>query len=307
MTFLLFIVVAVMRVIQVNCNKRTSNLIDTSEKFFHYGAFYQLISALFGLIALCIVGFYGFDGFTIGLSLISAVLFAVELFASLEAVRGGSLVLCNMFSTGGSIFIPCIVGTLFFGDTMTYWHWIGLLVFVAAVYFIASNSEKEQKKLTLKTLLMLVLSMLSNGAIMVLQDLFGERGENVFMFSFLTFAFNAVILAVCFFALVLFFRKKDEAGRVSRKIEPLPKKLYLFGAMLALALFTISNLVTWLNKAYPPVVVFPLSSTISLIITAIVGAIAFKEKITWKKAVGIVLGVASVVVINMDGILTLLF
>ena len=307
MIALLFVVVAVMRVIQVCCNKGSSNLVDKGEKFFHYGAFYQLISALFGLISVFVVGFHGFDWFTILLSLISAVLFAVELFASLEAIRGGSLLLCNMFSTGGSIFIPCIFGMIFFGDKMTYWHWIGLVIFVASVYFIASNSEKEHKPLTLKTLLMLVLGMVSNGAIMIVQDYFAERGENVFMFSFLTFAFNAAILAVCFFAMVLFFRKKNEEGKVSRKIELLPKKLYVFGALLALALFTISNLVTTLNKTYPPVVVFPVSSTISLIITAVVGAVAFQEKITWKKAVGIVLGIASVVVINMDGILTLLF
>lgn len=293
-----FIIIALMRVIQANCNKRTSRAINGGARFFCYGAYYQSLSALFALITLCIAGFYGFDGLTWGLSIVSALLFAVNLFASLNAIKGSPLVLCNMFSTGGSIFIPCIVGIFLFDEPMGIFQWLGLCLFVVAVWFMASGDKKEEKKITLKTLGFLVLDMFANGCVMVVQKSFSAYlpNGNVSAFSFLTFACNAVILGACLLVLQAADRKKN----VSDEKKPLmTKTLYICGALLALALFSINYLVTTLGKNIPSVVLFPVSSAITITITAVVGAVAFKEKITLKKAIGMLLGLSAIVIINV--------
>lgn len=80
-----FTAVAIMRVIQKVCSKKVSGEVG-GKKFFHYGGYYNLMSALFSLVTFAFVGFNGFDLPTVLCALGTAVLMAVELFASIEAV-----------------------------------------------------------------------------------------------------------------------------------------------------------------------------------------------------------------------------
>jgi multidrug transporter EmrE-like cation transporter len=89
----------------------------------------------------------GFDFPTVLCALATAVCLAVELFASLEALKGASLIVNQMFSVG-ALFIPCIVGIFFFDEPMSVWQWLGLLLFIVAMYFMVSPSQKEQKEKT---------------------------------------------------------------------------------------------------------------------------------------------------------------
>ena len=86
--------------------------------------------------------------------------------------------------------------------------------------------------------------------------------------------------------------------RTGRRPQLLSKKLYLFGALLAAAIFTINLLVTVLARTVESVVLFTVSSAMSIIITSVVGAVFFKEKLTLRNIFGIVLGIGAVLIIN---------
>ena len=285
-----------MRVIQKVCSKKASNLLDSSDKFFRYGAYYQGMSAVFALILLCFVGFYGFDLITFLCAFLTAIFFALDLYSGIEAIKGATLGVCNMAAMGG-LFIPCIVGIFLFNEPMSLWQWFGLAIFVASIYFLASDSKATYNKFTKKTLLMLITSFLVNGAVMVVQKYFAilAPGGNVAAYSFLTFGFNAVIMLICFAVLWLKGRKAVEPS----KLEKLPKRLYIYGALLAVAVFAINQLVTTMAQTVPSVILFTVSSAISVIITCIVGATVFKEKITWKNIIGLILGIGSIVIVNV--------
>lgn len=274
-------------------------LIDSRMKFFEYGAYYQFVSAAFSIVTLCIAGFYGLDGVTAICALLSALLFAVELYAGIEALKGGTMVLCSMFAQGG-LFVPCILGIFLFNEPMSIFQWLGLAVFVCSAGLLASGSNESGQKLTWRTVGMLFLSFLSGGFVMVVQKYFAilVPDGNVAMFSFLTFAFNAVILAGAALALFI-FGGKTEDGQRKYAYEKLHKKQYVFGALLGLAVFAINLIVTSMAKKVPSVVLFPVSSAISLAITTTIGAVVYKEKLTLKNVCGVVLGLASVIVINV--------
>lgn len=299
LTVLFFGIIAVMRVVQKVCMKRTSTLVNNGVEFFHYGAFYQLMSAVFAFIFLCFTGFYGFNSVTVLCALVSAVLFVLELFTSLEAIKGSTLTVCNMVATGG-MFIPCIAGIFLFAEPMRTLQWVGLGVFVAAVYFLASGSKETYKKFSLKTLFMLLINFLANGAVMVMQKYFAVSvaGGNVAFYSALTFSFGAVFLYLCMFTLSV-VKRRDAAGERIYKIKPLSKTLVLYGTLLAAALFVINQLVTTMAQTVPSVILFPVSSALSIIITCIVGAVAFHEKLTVKNVVGILLGLGAIVMVNV--------
>lgn len=290
MTVLFFAIIACMRVIQSNCSKRASALIEDRFAFFHYGGYYQLVSAALGFISLCFAGFSGWNAMTLVCAVAMAALFSLDLFSSLQAVKGGTLILLTMFSTGG-LFVPCIVGIFLFDEPMSVFQWLGLAVFFVSVYLLISGSRHAYRGFSVKTFVMLILNLLANGAVMVVQKIFALKvpNGNVSLFSFLSFGLNAIIL----FAVFCILSIKDK-----RKPQLLPKKLYLFGSLLAVAIFTINLLVTELARTVESVILFTISSALSIIITSVVGAVFFREKLTLRNICGIALGIGAVLIIN---------
>ncbi len=296
MVVLYFLLIALMRVVQVFSNKKTSNMINNSKTFFAYGSYYQFMSAVFSVIMLCSVGFYGFDTITVICSLVSALLFAVELFACLEAMKGTKLVICNIFNMGG-LFVPCLLGIFLFSEPMSVWQWVGLAVFILSTALLVSDKDKG-KKMTLKTLIMLIIVFLANGFVMVVQKYFALKvpNGNVAMFSFLTFGFNAVMLFAVYSVLKLIPNKQEEKSPLFKELNG---KLYIYGTILAIALFTINVLVTMLSKTIDSVILFPTSAGITILVTLLVGIIVFNEKLTLKNVIGMTFSLASIIIINL--------
>ena len=301
-----FFVMALMRVVQKICSKKVSNNV-TGKTSFRYGGYYQLLSALFSLIMLAIVGFYGFDWQTMLCAFGTAVFLAIELFTGIEALKGCSLIVSQMFSVG-ALFIPCILGIFLFDEPMSAWQWVGLAVFMVAMYFMVAppKTKKEKQplqKISLKTLLLLILGLFGSGGTMVVQKVFSVLvpGGNVAAFSFLMFAFSAVVLYVAYFLLVITQKKKAAPENLQpkqKKWKPLPKVLLICGVFLAFAVFVINMLVTELGKTVESAILFSVSYAISIVMTILVGSIYYKEKITPKNVIGILLCVGALAMIN---------
>ena len=310
-TIVFFVIIALMRVLQKFCSKQVSNE-ATGNTMFHYGGYYQLLAALFSLITLVIVGFYGFDFLTVVCALATALCIAVELFASIIALRGCTLVVSQMISVGALV-IPCIYGALFLNEPMSVWDWVGLAIFFGSIYFLVAppkTAKKREKgdKISIKTIVALAICFLAGGFTMVFQKVFAIRvpNGNEAMYSFLMFAMNAVILYVAYIvaAIVNKQRSKNRAQispetEKRKTFEPLSKNLLICGALLALALFAVNLLVTSLAKTVPSAILFTVSYAISIFITILVSTLFYKEKLTWLNVVGIVLGLGSIIVINV--------
>lgn len=303
-----FIGIAIGRVAQKICYKQVSNVVK-GETFFHYAGYYYLVAALLSIITLALVGFHGFNLSTVLCALITSICLAIELFSSMKALKSSTLIVNQMFSVG-SMFIPCIVGIFLFNEPMGLWQWIGLVVFAVAIFFMVSNDKKDSKavKISLKTLLLLTIMMLAGGATMVAQKAFGKLvpNGNVAMYSFLMFALNSVIMYVSFLIINVKNKKINEnaneenasSEEPKRKIKILPKLLLVCGFVLALAVFIINLLVTELGKELDSAILFSITYAISIIITILVGSYYYKEKITFKNVIGIVLCIGSILIIN---------
>ena len=314
-----FVIIGAMRVVQKVCSKKVSSQIDGST-YFHYGGYYQLLSAVFSLILLLVVGFQGLkDAATMKLYVAyaagTAVFMAIELFTEIEALKGSSLIVGQMFQAG-ALFIPCLFGNFFIeGQGMGVWQWLGLCVFMVAMYLMISqkrtknedvSEEKSKQKISLKTLIMLILMMLGGGGTMVVQNAFGNlmKDGDTAMYSFLMFAINALVLYICYLVQALFFQKPNaiQAQPQTMKKEPklkfLPKVLLMCGAFLAVALFAINYLVTELTSVVAPSLLFSLSSAIAIIVTMLVGRFVYGEKMSFRNVVGIVLCAGSLAMIS---------
>lgn len=296
-----------MRVIQRVCSKTSSRLVNDNYTFFKYGAAYQLFAAVFALVTAFAVGFYGVNAPTIVCSAISAILFGIDIFCGIEAIKGCSLVVANTFANGGLI-ISVAASYIWFGEDVSAFQIAGLVVFFVSVYLLSvTKKEEKDKKITPKTLVLLIIDLIANGAVMVVQKYFALKveGGNTAVFSLFTFLLCAVIMAVC--AFVVRLRPTDPALSAPEQSEnPQPDKkpflcakLVVCAAALALALFAINYLVTEMGHYVDSVVLFPVSSAISVLITALVGAIAYKEKPNAFGIAGIVLGLVSIILLSV--------
>ena len=309
---LFFVIIGAMRVVQKICSKKVSNEIE-GDTYFHYGGYYQLISAVFSLISLVFYGFYGLNWTMFFYAAGSAVFMAIVIFTEIEALKGSSLIVGQMFDAG-AIFIPCLFGNFFIvGQKMNVWQWVGLVIFMAAMYLMVSQG-KEQKteetegtkrqKISLKTFIMLMLLLLASGGTMVVQNAFGNLVEdgNTAMYSFVMFAINALVLYICYLVKALFFKKTSgtEAveGKKEKTLKPLSKTLLICGAFLAVALFAINLLVTELTSMIKPSLLFSLSYAIAIIVTMLVGRILYKEKMSCRNIVGMGLCVISLAIMT---------
>ena len=79
----------------------------------------------------------------------------------------------------------------------------------------------------------------------------------------------------------------------------IPKKILLCGLALSAAVFIISQVSTIAAGILPPIILFPLSNGGSMIICAVVSAAVFKEKLNLKSVLGLILGIASLVIIKL--------
>lgn len=116
------------------------------------------------------------------------------------------------------------------------------------------------------------------------------------------FALNSLILYIGYFISLLTKKKRKDQELVELKEKEkfvLPKALMICGLVLAFAVFIINILVTELGKSVDSAILFSVSYAISIIIiTILVGAIFYKEKITRKNIVGILLCVVALAMIN---------
>ena len=300
MLMISFLIIALMRVVQAVCNKKASTLVIGKRSFFAYGAFYQLIAAVFSFLYLWKTGFSGWNMATVLLALCSALFLTVNLFADLEAIKGAPLAVCTVFAMGG-LFIPCIVGIFLFNEAMSVIQWLALAVFIVSIYLLSSESTTAKKRLTRKTVLMLVLSCFANGLVMLAQKYFAFRvvDGNVALYSCLTFIMSAWILVCCFFQQSGFLKSGQRVEKEGHLVK-FPKMLLTYGTALAFALFMINLLVTMLAGTLPSVVLYTVSSCMAIMITTLVGFFGFQEKLTVKNLAGLLLGVLSIVLSNIS-------
>ena len=312
-----FGIIGAMRVVQKVCSKKVSDKID-GDTYFHYGGYYQLIAAVLSLVALLYYGFSGFNATMLLCSVGMAAFITLGLFAEIEALKGASLILVQMFAAG-SIVLSALFGHFFLeGQEMNVYQWLGLAAFLVSIYFMVSQDgvkkeeeqdagedvlekalDKPKQKISIKTIIMLVLMFIAEGGMMIVQTVFGTLVEdgNTALFSFVMFAINSLILYICYLVQALFIRKPVQ--QTGKKVKPLPKVLLVCGTFLGIALTVINILATELTAMVPAALLFSISNAIAIIVTMLVGYIVYKEKIGVKNIIGIILCAASLTVVGI--------
>ncbi len=297
MSITLFIVVILlMRLIQSLFNKKSASSLPAGVRpYISYIGVSKLMAAGFALISMLLAD--GFSGINLQMVLIasaSGACLVISSMFSILALNGGTMALSSMCSSAGLI-IPCVLSIFVFDEAMNGVQWVCITVLIAVLVLLMDSSKLVYSRFSPMMLVYLGGAFLSNGFVMFFQKLFGELQPqgNVSAFSFLTFFIPGVALLLWRLALT---RSSGE-----KEAQPLPKMLYVYAAALAFAVFVINQLVTLFTTMMPPAVLFTLVNGSTTVISAIVGAVVYKERITVKSGLGILLGVGCLVAIKAFG------
>lgn len=82
-------------------------------------------------------------------------------------------------------------------------------------------------------------------------------------------------------------------------VNTLPEKLWFYAIILAASVLSINVLITTLSKEIPAIILFPLFNGMGLILTSLMSSIVFKEKLTVISVLGLLAGVAGLVMVNV--------
>ena len=187
-----------------------------------------------------------------------------------------------------SLIIPSIYGILFLNEPTSIALFIGLILLVISLLLVNLEDKTTEKKITLKWGIYVLISFIGNGACSTVQKVqqlkFGGEGKNEFMVI-------ALLVSVTLIAVsALIFERKD----IVVKIKTCPYLYVICGVSNGLV-----NLFVMLLAVYPASIVFPVISASGIILTALIGILFYKERLSSKQIAGICLGIASIVFLNL--------
>lgn len=189
-----------------------------------------------------------------------------------------------------STIITAFSGLLIWHESVSVYKYIGLLFIVVSMY-LSVNTQADQKKKSLKWLLLAVAGMISCALVGLTQKVFQsyEINEQLPTFLVISFLFSTVSSLI-----LSFFAGRNEEKRLFKvifcsKADNIRLLSLLCGAGLYTSLIHIINLK--LVGALPTIMAFPLINGGTLLLTLLSSFVLFREKLTKKQTIGILSGI----------------
>ena len=228
---------------------------------------------------------------------LSGVASAMFVVSWLLSVKSGAYMMVEVFLLLG-VTVPIILCRIFFDEHIGLWQIIGIAILLVAVYIMCTYNTSIKGKMSLASLLLLLLCGISNGLADFSQKWFVRTYPegSVAAFNFYTYVFAAVTLIIAYLA----FRAADGRGENKpRAPHKVIKPIWIYVAVMAVCLFANSYFKTVAAQYLDAVKLYPLNQGGAVILSLLMSSIIFKEKINAKCIIGIVLSFAALLMINL--------
>jgi len=191
------------------------------------------------------------------------------------------------------LLIPLIAGEIFFQEQIKPTQWIGVVILFIAVVIMCSYNNSIKAKLTFSALAVLFISGAASGITDLSQKLFVKNlpDVSVSVFNFYTYVFAGITLSVAF----LLMKPQSDAQSTGDTF----RKVFGYVVVMAICLFLNSYFRTLAAAHLDAVLLYPLSQSAALILSTLMSHFFFKEKITPKCIIGIVITFIGLLIINV--------
>ena len=258
----------------------------------------QAFQALY--VLLCCVVFLAISGFRFPVTAagwLRTVAFAACL--AVSTIGTATSYLCGPMSLSSvinscSVVLPILFGCLVYGETLSGLHILGIVFLLATFLLTGTGSGEGKKEITLKWVLMVLLAFLGNGFGAVVLAVYAKLPETGSNNGFMAFSF--FLSALLLFGYVCFTGRSGGKTR-----QPVRMTIPFFGCagLAALGCFGTNVLIIYLSGVMPASLLHPIYNGSGAILVTLVSCLFFRERMDRKKALILLLGVCSVVFLNL--------
>lgn len=279
------------------CGKRTSGYVREYKDAMFTNFIRMVFCVIISLILLSVRGELSLlkaDRSEILITMLSGVTTSVFVVAWLISVRRGAYMMLDVFLMLG-VTVPLLLSSALFGETIRPNQWIGLAILFVAVMIMCSYNNQIKEKMSVSSLILLIICGVANGLTDFSQKMFVKNSAdgNVAVFNFYTYVFSAAVLLIFYAAAKL----RDKSGSSSET--DVMRRVGLYVLIMSVCLFANSYFKTLAAGILPSAKLYPLNQGASLILSSFMSMIFFKEKMTGKCIIGIILSFIALLVINL--------
>ena len=260
--------------------------------------FSAICAAVAALVLLIWGGFGSASSFTVWFGILFGSVTAIQTIANVSAINCGPMSYTAIF-TSFSVLISALSGMFLFGeDRLEMIQIIGIVLMLTSIV-LSANGKDDGKKVNLKWFVLAFIAFLLTGAIGIMQKIHQSSEYKAEINAFLIIAFIVSAAISTVFALIKLrsSRKNNEGSSLADA-----KKLkYILLAIMAIGgICTAANnkFNLFLSGALPTAIFFPIYNVGILILTTLSAIVIFKERLSLKQWIGVVIGIISVICIR---------
>ena len=281
------------------CGKKTSGFVEKTRDAFLINIIRMILCTVTGIIVVLCSKHASFlipDTTGLLICILSGVSTAFFVAFWLLAIRKSAYMLMDVFLLAGTL-IPMLLSNIFFNESILLHQWGGFLLLLIAVIIMCSYNSTIKEKLSIASLILLVLTGIMGGITNFSQKLFVNLCSTTpaSVFNLYTYIFSAVTLIVFY----IIFTKTDKEQGVGISFATIPKKMFLYIVIMAVCLFANSFFNTKAAYFLDSAKMYPFEQGASLVLSSLMSAIFFKEKLTLKAVIGITLTFIALLIINV--------
>ncbi len=216
------------------------------------------------------------------------LMYAVSKTVMLKGYEATSVAFMTLCHSAGMI-VPCIIGHFLWSEKLSVLSIMGILVTIFAITLLKDN-RAAITKFKAKGIIFGLIIFLTSGGVMISQKAMGVyfETEGVSAYTLYSFIVPALILSLL------------SKPKTIKNINLKDKKTIGFCALgSAISLSVIGFVMTGLASSVPSVILFPLFNGLGIIAVCIGSVFAFKEKLSIKNVVGLLLGVCGLCLVNL--------
>ena len=279
------------------CGKKTSGYVNGYKDAMLANTIRMVLCTLIGAVLIIAGGDIGClapNPQILAISALSGVTTSVFVVCWLISVKKGAYMMLDVFLMLG-VLVPIIAGQFVFGEAIKLTQWIGIGVLFVAVMIMCSYNNSIKEKMSLSAMVLLIVCGVANGLTDFSQKLFVKQFSEVpiSVFNFYTYVFSAAVLGVFLIIFSIKERSQSTAGVSGLK--------HILGyiAVMSVCLFANSFFKTKAAGFLDSAQLYPLNQGLALMLSSIMSAVLFNERLTFKCIIGLVLSFAGLIIINV--------
>lgn len=268
-----------------------SDFSKKSDKSLYDNVFYNML--MFLVAALFFSPFLlngSIQRITLVQGVIMGVLSVIFQFSYICAFSTGKMTL-TVIINNFSMLLPIGVSYYMFNEPLGFMKIIGILLALVSLVLVTSKGKKDtisKKSDNILWLVFMVLVFLSNGFISVNQKIYSKIAPNLQIFDFVAIAYiSATVISVVILIVIRFLNNQKKSN--------LSSKMLISGASAGVIIGIFQCLNTYAASVIDGAVLYSSYNCVTSILSAAVGRILFKERLSKKQFVGVIIGILCIV------------